>query len=279
MKLDTFLHRWLKLPYTLHVRYNKRPQNPRATVVFIHGIGNSGESWRKVIAKLDPSIRVITVDLLGFGDSPQPTWAAYDAKKQAQAVYATLLRLRIMHPVLIVGHSLGSLVAVEVARRYPQAVRSLILCSPPFYDTGTQKTFLPKNDSLLRQLFSTAAARPEQLARLTTLATKYKLVNEGFNVTKNNIETFTEVLRSAIINQSAYEDIRVLRQPVHIIRGRLDPVVVPKNLKALAKAYPHISLQSVAAAHEIKGVFTDAVANAIHDDINQASSPPARGAA
>ena len=267
MKLDTLLHRWLRVPYVLHVRHNRRPKRPQATAVFIHGIGNSGESWRKVIARLDPRIRVVTVDLLGFGDSPQPAWSAYDAKRQAQAVHATLLKLRLGQPLFLVGHSLGALVAVEVARRYPRKVQSLILCSPPFYDTDLQKTLLPKNDALLRQLFSTIAKRPKQLAKLTTLATKYKLVNEGFNVTDDNIETFTEVLRSAIINQSAYRDIRSLSQPVRIIRGRLDPFVVPKNLKELAKEYSHISLKSVSAAHEIKGVFVDAVVDVIETEV------------
>jgi len=211
---------------------------------------------------------VITIDLLGFGSSPRPEWATYNAKTQARAVLATLFKLRIIRPVVIVGHSLGSLVAVEVARRYPPLVRSLVLCSPPFYDVSESGKMLPKSDKVLRQLYETASKRPDQFARLTTFATKYKLVNQTFNVTKDNIETFIAALRSTIINQTAYQDIRKLRRPVHIVRGRFDPFIVPKNLRALAAEHDHITLTTVSAGHEIRGRLVDAVAQVILNDID-----------
>ena len=65
--------------------------------------------------------------MLGFGQSPRPQWAVYDAKTQARSVIATLLKLRFSTPLTIVGHSLGALVAIEMALRYPLLVKKLFL--------------------------------------------------------------------------------------------------------------------------------------------------------
>src|SRR5438094_99045 len=128
--MSAIIHRWLRLPYTLHVRYNKKPKKPHATVLFIHGLGNTGDAWKEVIDKLPDDIRVISIDLLGFGQSPRPNWAVYNAKTQARSVLATFLKLRLRTPVYVVGHSLGALVGIEVAKRYPLLVKGLVLCSP-----------------------------------------------------------------------------------------------------------------------------------------------------
>lgn len=257
---DKVLHKWLKVPYTLHVRYNRRPKRPTATALFIHGIGNSGEAWREVIDKIPKDIRVITIDLLGFGNSPRPKWATYNAKLQANSVMATFFQLRISQPVIIVGHSLGSLVAVEIAKRYPLVVRSLILCSPPFYDVADAPArLLPKNDHVLRQIYRTAVNRPDQFVKLTAFATRYKLINESFNVTKENIDSYISALESMIINQTSFEDAMKLKVPTHIIKGTLDPFIVPANLRTLTKVNPHITVSTVVGAHEIRGMYIGAI--------------------
>ena len=149
MLFDVLLHRLLKVPYALHAEVIRSEKQPVATVLFIHGIGNNGHAWDEVIAKLPSDIKIVTVDLLGFGQSPSPSWALYDARTQARSVLATFLKLRLRGPIIIVGHSLGALVAVDIARRYPLIVKSLILCSPPFYQLHEdEKKLLPRADEV-----------------------------------------------------------------------------------------------------------------------------------
>src|SRR5690606_30746293 len=121
-------------------------------------------------------IRIVTIDLLGFGDSPSPDWAVYNAKTQARSVLATYFKLRIVGPVRIVGHSLGALTAIEVAKRYPLLVKSMILCSPPLYDTSEmpQKLRL-KSDGLLRRVYRSVVERPDEFVKLSAIAMKYNL--------------------------------------------------------------------------------------------------------
>ncbi|MDB5165600.1 MAG: hypothetical protein JWM00_490 [Candidatus Saccharibacteria bacterium] len=263
--LDTFIHKWLKVPYTLNVRHNQRPKKPRATVLFIHGIGNSGDAWSEVIAHLPSDIRVITIDLLGFGDSPHPSWALYNAKTQANSVLATLFKLRLTGPIVVVGHSLGALVAVEMAKRYPLLVKSLILCSPPFYQIDDVKTLLPRSDKVLRRLYASIRAYPEQFMRLAAFAARYNLINKSFNLTEENVDSFMAALEAMIINQTSLHDVQKLRMPVKIIKGTLDPFVVGKNLRLIAKNRPNIQLRTIVAAHEVTGLFVPAVVRSIKE--------------
>lgn len=250
---DTLLHRLLKVPYTLHIHTDQRVKNPKATVLFIHGIGNSGAAWKEVTRKLPDDIRIISIDLLGFGESKRPSWAVYSVKTQARSVLATLLKLRITHPIIIVGHSLGALVAVEIAKRYPLLVHSLILCSPPFYKIDEEKRQLvPRSDDMLREMYKLAYKHPDQFLKISMIAARLGLVNKAFNLTTDNVSIYMNALESSIINQTSLEDATKLRLPTHIIYGRLDPVVVAKNLKFLESSNAHVTLSSVVASHEIK---------------------------
>lgn len=263
---DSVIHRWLRVPYALHVRHYHKPKKPRATILFIHGIGNSGDAWREVIERLPRDVRVITIDLLGFGKSPHPKWAVYDAKTQANAVLATYLKLRITSQVIIVGHSLGALVAIEMAKRYPLLVDSLILCSPPLYDVSdTKSSILPKSDRLLQRIYKSAQKRPEEFVRLSAFAMKYKLINKSFNVTADNIEYYMSALESTIVNQTSYQDAYKLKTPTLILKGTLDPFVVNRNLRKLIKSNENIKMASVIAGHEVRGLFVLAVVKAIKE--------------
>lgn len=257
---DALLHRWLRIPYTLHVHTNRAPTRPKATVLFIHGIGNSGAAWGDVIARLPDDLHVITIDLLGFGSSPRPRWATYSAKTQARSVIATLVKLRLRRPVIIVGHSLGALVAVEVAKRYPLIVRSLILCSPPFYQPPDTPA---RYDTLLRSLYRLIHRHPEQTIKISALALRLGLVNKAFSLDEKALPSYMGALEASIINQTSLEDAKRLKKPTHVLAGRLDPVVVGRNLKELAATNPHVELTSVTAGHEVQGRLVPAAVSAI----------------
>ncbi len=263
--LDKLIHKYLWLPYTLHVHEYRRVAWSKKTVVFLHGIGSSGSMWRS-LASRDFDATIVTVDLLGFGQSAKPTWARYDAATQAKAVAYTLSRLNVRQPVIIVGHSMGSLVAVEIAKKYPKRIESLILCSPPFYQQDAVATRpLPSPEILLRKMYTAAQSNPLRFAKLTSFATKYKLVNAGFNVTSKNISTYIAALEGMILNQTSFDDALQLKIPTHIIRGNLDPVVVTANLKKLRRENPNISVTTVAAGHEIRGLLLRAVSQKLQN--------------
>lgn len=257
--LGIILHKHLRIPYRLHVHDYKRIKGRKKTIVFLHGIGSSGAIWNKLI-KRDFDANIISLDLLGFGNSPKTSWQRYDASIQARAINYTLQTLGVFHPVIIVGHSMGALTAVEMAKKYPKRVSHLVLCSPPFYqqlDSAGHARYQP--EVLLRKLYAAISSNPVQFAKLTTFASKYKLINEGYDVTSENITTYVAALEGMIMNQTALEDALKLTTPTRIFYGSFDPFVITNHLKRLAKHNSHIEVTSVMAGHEIRGVFLDAV--------------------
>ncbi|MNH08536.1 Lipase 3 precursor [compost metagenome] len=261
--LDTLLHRWLRIPYTLHVEVRKKSKASKRTILFIHGIGNSALAWTDVIERLPDNVNVIAIDLMGFGKSPCPDWAVYDAKTQARAVIATLLRYRMRSKLTIVGHSLGALVAVEVAKSYPKLVRNLVLCSPPFYKVNKTGALRISRDKLLSDLYELIQRYPGQFVAIAGLAMKLGIVNKAFNVTSDNVTTYMAALEACIINQTALDDAKRVNAPMTIMHGSLDPVVVLTNIKNLVRSNPQAHLVSIIAGHEVMGRYVPAVVREI----------------
>lgn len=262
--LDTLLHKYLRLPYNLHVYVDKKVKNPKATVLLLHGMGNSGASWDELVSKLPEGIRVISIDLLGFGTSPRPRWLKYSTSIQAKSVAATLLKLGINQKLIIVGHSMGSLVAVELAKRYPLFVRSLVLCSPPFYNDAETRELINPN-KILKRLYKMIQKYPKNLVDVVPIATKLKIVGKAFNVTNDNIDIYFAALEASIINQTAFEDVKKIKKRIRMIHGIFDPVVVKKNLDEIVKTNPRAKLSVIVAGHELLGPYVPAVKKAIEE--------------
>jgi len=268
---DIFTHRWLRLPYTLYVHDDiRKVKKPRATVLFIHGIGNTGASWDDVIRALPDDLRLVSIDLLGFGKSKSPAWAVYNAKTQARSVLATYLKLRLSGQVIIVGHSLGALVAIEIAKRYPLLVKSLVLCSPPFYrEDPVKRRLFPESDRMLKRLYTRMATHPEELLAISRVLKRLGLVNKSFNLTRDNSASYISALEASIINQTSFDDAVRLKTPMHILYGRLDPAVIYRNLKGVVDRNPNARLTTLLAGHEVVGLFIPAVVRAIDEAASQ----------
>lgn len=260
--LSTAVHRYLRIPYTLHAHTYRSPKKYRATYVFIHGIGNTLHAWDEVAAGLPHDVKAIGIDLLGFGQSPKPHWEVYSAKTQARSVALTLVGLGLTQPPIIVGHSLGALVAVELAKRYRIAVRGLVLCSPPFYkpeETSSGRGFKPADD-VLRALYKAARRHPQQLLRLSPLAVKLGLANKSLSITDENVAAYLGALEASIVNQTSLRDVSKLQLPITIFYGTLDPVVIKKHIVRLAKTQANVRAIRLIAGHEVLGGYAKRLA-------------------
>lgn len=262
---EYIIHRWLHVPYKLNVHLFNDPKRPSRTILLIHGLGTSWKTWEHVATGLPKHYRVLAVDLLGFGSSPTPDWKTYNAATQAKSIAYTLVRYGIIGPVTIVGHSMGSLVAIELAKaRYPVSARSLILCSPPIYRPETNAK-LHHPERLLRRLYRFIRRHPAKSKQLLKLADRYNLwPDRGFDASGGSADAFLEALSSAIINQRTLQDITALRLPILIISGKLDPLIVEANLKQLAKDQPNITHTSLLTqGHEITNRYASVIVKKI----------------
>lgn len=93
--------------------------------LLVHGLGGRWQHWSENLAGLAAHGRVVAVDLPGFGLSDPPR-AGYSVDGFADVV-AELVRRLALPPVVVVGHSLGALVALRLAHRHGERVSSVVL--------------------------------------------------------------------------------------------------------------------------------------------------------
>lgn len=252
-------HRYFKIPYTLNTYEFQSPKRPKATYVLIHGIGNNLHSWDEVVRGMPRNVRVVGIDLLGFGKSPSPKWGRYDARTQARSVGATLLKMGLLNKTTIVGHSLGSLVAVEVAKRYPLLVRRLVLCSPPFYRPRSSSGRPKSADDALRAMYEIAKKHPRRLIGMSTLAVKAGIANKSLSITDENVAYYIAALEASIINQTSLRDVSSISADIDIFYGTLDPVVINSHIVKLAKSNKNITAHRLISGHEVVGGYAKSV--------------------
>ncbi len=203
----------------------------------------------------------LAIDLLGFGKSPRPSWDTYDTRSHAACVAATLRAHRISGPIVLVGHSLGSLIAIDVARKRPWQVQSLLLISPPFYQAKFVKKRLSQvPEEFVRKLYNLMRNNPEHAERFLKFAMRNRVFNKGFDADSLGVDSYVASLSSAILNQNSFRTIQQLEQPVHIITGKLDVLILEQPIAELAKSHGNISWQAVLlGTHEIYGPLKQAV--------------------
>ena len=106
----------MRPPNALHYVESGRPEAP--VVLFLHGITGSRRYWQKKARRLAVDYHLILPDLLGFGLSPKPQ-VEYTMDLFRDSVRGLMEELRLGdRPLMLVGHSLGSLIALEYAARY-----------------------------------------------------------------------------------------------------------------------------------------------------------------
>jgi pimeloyl-ACP methyl ester carboxylesterase len=94
-------------------------------VICISGLGYSSWCWRESAEALAPNHRVITFDNRGTGQSSVPV-DGYRIDRFADDAADVLTTLGAV-PAHVIGHSMGGYIALTLASRHPELVRSLVL--------------------------------------------------------------------------------------------------------------------------------------------------------
>ena len=100
------------------------------TVVLLHGKNFNGAYWQRTIDTLTQNgFRVVATDQIGFGKSSKPTAYQYSFHALAQNTANLLDELRI-DSAIVLGHSMGGMLAVRFALMYPERTTQLVLLNP-----------------------------------------------------------------------------------------------------------------------------------------------------
>lgn len=97
-------------------------------VVLLHGVFDSAGCWVPIMEALaDAGFRAVAMDLPGHGESPRAEGLSVTA--MAEAVISTMDALEV-GAATVIGHSMGGLVAQELALSFPDRVARLVLEDP-----------------------------------------------------------------------------------------------------------------------------------------------------
>lgn len=214
--------------------HDSNPKNPILTVVLMHGIGTDSHSWYKTLQFLEgtnclKNVRFITFDWLGFGKSTHRRSLKYDYDNQLTALENSLIKAKINTPIVLVGHSLGTLLVSRYAHEHKKSIARLILLSPPVFSREEIKflTDNPKKNTFYQKI------DPKLLK------------NRIFMSTMNNV-VFN------IKNQKTFEE---LTTPADLIYGDKDPLISIRNIHALAKCNPkYLKLVKTVGHHNISRI-------------------------
>ena len=102
-----------------------------APVVFLHGVSGSMRTYAWLTGAITEGRRTVRIDLRGHGRSEHAP-GAYDVDHYGEDV-VEVLRETVGRPAVLVGHSLGGVVAWWVAQRHPELVAAAFLEDPPLY--------------------------------------------------------------------------------------------------------------------------------------------------
>jgi len=129
LDLDAFDHsrHTVALPNGVTMAYIDSGNPHGQPVVLIHGFTDTARDWVPLLPELDPSLRLILVDIRGHGLTSKPE-CCYDRLDFAYDVRLLLDALRIERAD-IVGHSLGSYIAQTFAEYWPEHTRRVVLIS------------------------------------------------------------------------------------------------------------------------------------------------------
>jgi len=97
-------------------------------MVLVHGLGGAAINWLAVGPSLARRCRVLALDLLGFGRTP-PIGGSCALSAQRQLL-DRFLREVVRAPAILVGNSMGGLIAMQEAATEPGRVMGLILAAP-----------------------------------------------------------------------------------------------------------------------------------------------------
>jgi len=217
-------------------------------VVMVHGLASSSVTFKALIPLLSRRHRCIAIDLLGFGESPAPPDATYTIEEHVAAIRATVASLRIREPFILIGHSMGALLAARFAAVHRSMVSRLILIGPPIF-LPPQEIGNPRRRAIVgRYLKAYEFLRVNKeftLANSAWVSKMLRLARAGlFEVTESSWDAFTLSMKNCIESQTSISDIAAVEVPIDVVYGRLDALIASGMLEIVAKMR-HVTMHRV----------------------------------
>lgn len=138
----------------IDIHLNRYNNGAKERIVFLHGFTGSTHTWDEVIPYLPNTFDMLTIDLIGHGETSKPMdCARYAVEEQIADLHALFQRLQ-WNNFTLVGYSMGGRLALAYASQYP--VKRLIpeSSSPGLSDEEERSSRIQSDEQLADRILS-----------------------------------------------------------------------------------------------------------------------------
>ena len=231
-----------------------RSGEPKLTVILLHGIASDSNSFKGLLKYLESLksmsyIRFVTFDLLGSGKSDSSDRLKYDFKDQLKALNNSIKKLKAKTPVVIVAHSMGTMIAARYISSHKKMIKKLILISPPVYSENEVR------DPAFKEAM-------DDFCKL--------VVYKKGDIVKTR--AFENEIKYIISNPKNYNYFKKICCPTTIIYGELDKLISSINITKLLKENSKICAIKTVGAHGVTPDKYNKIAKALQNYLKEAGN-------
>ncbi len=195
-------------------------------IVLLHGFLENKKMWKDYVAFFSEKYRVITIDLLGHGESDYLSYV-HEMEDNANVINEVLENLKI-EKAIILGHSMGGYVGLAFAELYPQKTQKLVLLnSTSKEDSAEKKLNRTRSIKAVKQNYISFVSLA--IANLFSENNRTRLEEEIEKVKTEALKTPLQGIVASLEGMKIRKDREwLLKQnsfPVLLILGKKDPVL------------------------------------------------------
>jgi len=239
-----------------------------SALCLVHGIGSQSGSWVRQLEALAPRFRVIAWDAPGYGESGRLEAQSPSAGDYADSFAALLDALEVDRAVLV-GSSLGALMAGAFAARRPERVAGLVLLNP----AGGYGRAAPadRDANLAARLARLAELGPAGMAQalppgmLSPAASPEARALAAWSTARIRPDGYAQAARM-LAHGRLVEDAARYSGPVLVLAGSLDTITPPAGCEKIAQAFPRGSYRLLEGVGHLSYLDAPATVNAIVAD-------------
>ena len=234
-------------------------------VVLLHGYLENQAMWHEFIPELSSKYRVITIDLLGHGQT-ECLGYVHSMEDNADLVHQVLSELRI-RKAIVIGHSMGGYVALAFAESYPDNIKGLVLLnSTSKADNEERKTNRDRAINAVKKDYTSFVRL--SIGNLFSEDNREKLIEEIEGVKLEALKTPLQGIIAALEGMKIRKDREMLLHAatfkILLILGKKDPVlnyeesllqIEGTNVKLVT--FPDGHMSSIENRDALKKVFSN----------------------
>lgn len=248
-------------------------ERPRALVAIVHGLGEHGGRYAATAdALVDRRFSVVALDLPGHGDAPGPrgdfaSWI--DVRDRMVPAMFTVTRglpgQPLDLPVVLLGHSMGGVMALDYALAHPKQLLGVVASAPGLRTPAPPPLKLALGR--VAKLVQPSAGFPngikdEDISRDAEVVTARR--NDPLVHDKISPRTYFSFLDAC---ERVMTESRRLQVPTLLLQGAADKVVDPKGTLEFTVAAPHELVRLITYRDAYHEIFNDLCRDQVMKDL------------